>query len=140
MKQYCILEKMDNGDFARMSAYKTRQEAVDVLSRILANHDDADPQNFKIQKEEIEGQSDFDKLIEKLMQRIAHLPTKFVLGEKSETYQKDECVKLLINDDINIWTGTALGVILEVLGDKARFSLSKNPANGNIEMLIIDNS
>lgn len=140
MKQYCIFEKTDNGEFARVSAYSTRQEAARVLSWIFSNNVDADPQNFKIQEEEVEGQTKFDELIERLMQRLMHLPTKFVVDKKSETYQGDECVKLLINDNIDVWSGTALRAIIEVLGDNARFGLSKSPVSGKVEMLIVDNS
>ena len=138
MKQFCILEKESNGKFARQSVYPTRQEATNVLSEIFKNDKNADPQNFKIEEEVIESETEFDKLLDKLMERIDHFTSDFTLEARNTTSDGRECVRLVIGDGIDIWTSTAIGAIMGVLGDKATFSIARNPVNNNVEMLIVE--
>ena len=140
MKKYTILEKESNGKFARMSNYSTRQEATRVLSKIFSNDPNADPQNFKIEEEEIESESKFDQALDKLMKDIKHFTSGFVLGERSTTCDGNECAKLLIGDGIDIWTSTALRAILNSVENRIRFSIAQSPVTGRIEMLLIDNT
>jgi hypothetical protein len=132
------LEKESNGKFARQSVYPTRQEATNVLSEIFKNDKNADPQNFKIEEEVIESETEFDKLLDELMERIDHFTSDFTLEARSTTSDGRECVRLVIGDGIDIWTSTAIGAIMEVLGDKATFSIARNPVNNNVEMLIVE--
>ena len=138
MKQFCILEKESNGKFARQSVHPTRQEATKVLSEIFKNDKNADPQNFKIEEEVIESETEFDKLLDELMERIDHFSSDFTLEAKNITSNGRECVRLVIGDGIDIWTSTAISAIMEVLGDKATFSIARNPVNNNVEMLIVE--
>ena len=138
MKQFCILERESNGKFARQSVYPTRQEATNVLSEIFKNDKNADPQNFKIEEEVIESETEFDKLLDELMERIDHFTSDFTLEAKNMTSDGRECVRLVIGDGIDIWTSTAISAIMEVLGDKATFSIARNPVNNNVEMLIVE--
>lgn len=138
MKQFCILERESNGKFARQSVYPTRQEATNVLSEIFKNDKNADPQNFKIEEEVIESETEFDKLLDELMERIDHFSSDFTLEAKNMTSDGRECVRLVIGDGIDIWTSTAISAIMEVLGDKATFSIARNPVNNNVEMLIVE--
>jgi hypothetical protein len=132
------LEKESNGKFARQSVYPTRQEATNVLSEIFKNDKNADPQNFKIEEEVIESETEFDKLLDELMERIDHFSSDFTLEAKNMTSDGRECVRLVIGDGIDIWTSTAISAIMEVLGDKATFSIARNPVNNNVEMLIVE--
>ena len=138
MKQFCILERESNGKFARQSVYPTRQEATNVLSEIFKNDKNADPQNFKIEEEVIESETEFDKLLDELMERIDHFTSDFTLEAKNMTSDGRECVRLIIGDGIDIWTSTAISAIMGVLGDKATFSIARNPVNNNVEMLIVE--
>jgi len=138
MKQFCILERESNGKFARQSVYPTRQEATKVLSEIFKNDKNADPQNFKIEEEVIESETEFDKLLDELMERIDHFSSDFTLEVKNMTSDGRECVRLVIGDGIDIWTSTAISAIMGVLGDKATFSIARNPVNNNVEMLIVE--
>lgn len=139
-KQYCILEKESNGKFARVCAYRTRKEATNVLSKIFSNDKDADPQDFKIVEEEIEGQTEFDKAVDNMMRKISHLTTKFVLKPDGLTHDGLQCARLSIDNSIEIWTSTALRLITEALGDKVRFTISKDPISGKVDMLLIEES
>lgn len=138
MKQFCILEKESNGKFARQSVYPTRQEATSVLSEIFKNDQDADPQNFKIEEETIGSETRFDKLLDKLMERIDHFPSDFTLEAKSMTSDGRECVRLVIGNGIDVWTSTAIRAIMGALGDKATFTIARNPVSNNVEMLIVE--
>lgn len=138
MKQFCIWEKESNGKFARQSVHPSRQEATSVLSEIFKNDKNADPQNFKIEEETIESETEFDKLLDELMERIGHFSSDFTLGTKSMTSDGRECVRLLIGDGIDIWTSTAIRAIMEVLEDNATFSIAQNPVNNKVEMLIVE--
>lgn len=133
MKQYRILVRENGDNFARMCAYKTRQEATGFLSRIFNLDKDADPQKYKIQEEEIGEQTDFDKLIDQLMQRISPLGS-FILQDKGESGTGTECVTLL--HDMDIWAGTILRIIVDTLGDKATFSICKSSVTGRVVMYI----
>lgn len=137
-KQYCILERESDGKFARMSAYKTREEATNVLSKIFRNDKDADPQDFKIEEEDVVGQTDFDYLMDKVMHRLSHLTTRFIMKPET-THNNRQCATLTINDNMDIWTSTAIRIIMEALDNKATFALSRNPLNDRVEMLIMDN-
>lgn len=138
MKQFCILEKESNGKFARQSVHSTRQGATSVLSEIFKNDQNADPQNFKIVEETIGSKTKFDKLLDKLMERIDHFASNFTLEAKSMTSDGRECIRLVIGDGIDVWTGTAIRAIMEVLGNKATFSIALNPASNNVDMLIVE--
>lgn len=138
MKQYCILEKESNGKFARQSVHPTRQEATSVLSEIFKNDKNADPQNFKIQEEVIKSETEFDKLLDKLMERIGHFPFDFTFEAKNKAADGRECIRLVNGDGIDIWTSTAIRAIMDVLGDKATFSIALNPVSNNVEMLIVE--
>lgn len=138
MKQFCILERESNGKFARQSVHPTRQEATSVLSEIFKNDQNADPQNFKIEEETIGSETEFDKLLDKLMERIGHFPSDFRLEAKSMTSDGRECIRLVNGDGIDIWTSTAIGAIMEVLGGKATFSIGRDSISNNIDMLIVE--
>lgn len=137
-KQYCILERESNGKFARMSAYKTREEATNVLSKIFRNDKNADPQDFKIVEEEIEGQTEFDKLMDKLMNRLSHLTTKFIMEPYGTMHDNRQCATLVIDNSPEIWTSTAIRIIMEALDNKATFTISRNPLNDRVDMLIVE--
>lgn len=138
MKQYCIFEKESNGKFARQSVHPTRKEATDVLSKIFSNDLNADPQNFKIEEEIIEAQTEFEKLLDRLMERLDHFSSDFTLGEKGMTSDGRECIRLLIGDGIDIWTSTAIRAIMDVLEDNATFSIALSPISNKLEMLIVE--
>lgn len=138
MKQFCILEKESNGKFARQSVYPTRQEATNVLSEIFKNDKNADPQNFKIEEEVIESETEFDKLLDKLMERIDHFTSDFTLEAKNTTSDGRECVRLVIGDGIDIWTSTAIRAIMDALEDNATFSIALSPITNKVEMLIVE--
>ena len=138
MKQFCILEKESNGKFARQSVHPSRQEATSVLSEIFKNDKNADPQNFKIEEETIESETEFDKLLDELMERIEHFHSNFTLEAKSMTSDGRECIRLVTGDGFDIWTSTAIRAIMEVLEDNATFSIAQNPVNNKVEMLIVE--
>lgn len=140
MKKYTILEKESNGKFARMSTHNTRSDAAKVLSNIFRNDANADPQNFKIEEEEVESQSEFEQTIDELMGRISHFPSMFAVEERSMTSEGKQYATLIMSDGIDIWTSTSLRAIIDCLGDKARFTIAQNPVSGRVEMLIIENT
>lgn len=115
MKQFCILEKESNGKFARQSVYPTRREATSVLSEIFKNDKNADPQNFKIEEEVIESETEFDKLLDKLMERIDHFTSDFTLEARNTTSDGRESVRLVIGNGIDVWTSTAIRAIMGAL-------------------------
>lgn len=133
MKQYCIFEKESNGKFARQSVHPTRKEATDVLSKIFSDYPNADPQDFKIEEETITVQTEFEKLLDRLRERLANFSSNFMLRAQTMT-----SVVLFMDDGIDIWTSTEIRAIMEVLEDNATFSIALNPINDRLEMLIVD--
>jgi hypothetical protein len=138
MKRFVICEKESNGKFARMSEYKTRAEATNVLAEIFAHDEDADPQNFKVVEEEYEGVDEFAEFIKNMLNSIKHLGKFSVeFGTVGATHPK-RCATVRIIDTFPVWTSVAIGLIQTALDGKANFAISTNPLSGDSEMLITE--
>lgn len=106
-KKFIIAERESNGKFARMSEYKTRQEATKVLAEIFTNDENADPQNFKILVEEVEVKTKTELLVEELVAKLKTYGDEWIVTqEENRAYISRTC---------GLWSSAVLMDIVEFM-------------------------
>lgn len=107
-KKFIIAERENNGEFARMSEYKTRQEATKVLAEIFTNDENADPQNFKILVEEVEVKTEAELMVEELVAKLKKYGDEWIVTQEEK--------RAHISRPCKMWTSAALMDIVEFMG------------------------
>lgn len=106
-KKFIIAEREDNGKFARMSEYDTREKATKVLAEIFTNDENADPQNFKILVEEVEVKTKTELLVEELVAKLKRYGDEWIVTqEENRAYISRTC---------GLWSSAVLMDIVEFM-------------------------
>ena len=106
-KKIFIVSERVNNEWRSLGGFDDRKTALNGIATYLNNHEDADPQNFKIEAEEVEVKTKTELLVEELVAKLKRYGDEWIVTqEENRAYISRTC---------GLWSSAVLMDIVEFM-------------------------
>lgn len=105
-KKFIVSERVNN-EWRSLGGFDDRKTALNGIATYLNSHEDADPQNFKIEVEEVESKSRAELLAEGLAAKLEKYGDGWVITQRED--------RAYIARTCKMWTSAVLQDIIEFM-------------------------